>query len=49
VPPLVIALSWITLGEVPVAVALLGGALCLVGVAVTRHRPAQRAPRAVLR
>jgi drug/metabolite transporter (DMT)-like permease len=46
VPPLVIMLSWITLGEVPVAVALLGGALCLAGVAVTRHRPAQRAPGA---
>jgi drug/metabolite transporter (DMT)-like permease len=45
VPPLVIMLSWITLGEVPVAVALLGGALCLAGVAVTRHRPRQRARR----
>ena len=49
VSPLVIMLSWITLGEVPVAVALLGGALCLAGVAVTRHRPAQRAPGAVPR
>jgi len=47
VPPLVIMLSWITLGEVPVAVALLGGVLCLAGVAVTRHRPTQRA-RAVV-
>jgi drug/metabolite transporter (DMT)-like permease len=49
VSPLVVMLSWITLGEVPVAVALLGGALCLAGVAVTRHRPAQRAPGAVPR
>ncbi len=40
VPPLVIALSWLTLGEVPAAIALLGGALCLAGVAVTRRRPA---------
>jgi drug/metabolite transporter (DMT)-like permease len=38
VPPLVIALSWITLGEVPGIVAMLGGALCLTGVAVTRRR-----------
>jgi drug/metabolite transporter (DMT)-like permease len=40
VPPVVIALSWIVLGEVPAVVALLGGALCLAGVAVTRRRPA---------
>ena len=38
VPPLVIALSWLTLGEVPGIVAMLGGALCLAGVAVTRRR-----------
>ena len=38
VPPLVIALSWITLGEVPGIVAMAGGALCLTGVAVTRRR-----------
>jgi drug/metabolite transporter (DMT)-like permease len=39
VPPLVIALSWLTLGEVPGALAMAGGALCLAGVAVTRRRP----------
>jgi drug/metabolite transporter (DMT)-like permease len=38
VPPLVIAISWITLGEVPSLVAMLGGLLCLAGVAVTRWR-----------
>ena len=38
VPPLVILLSWLTLGEVPAAIALLGGAMCLAGVAVTRRR-----------
>ena len=38
VPPLVIALSWTTLGEVPGLLALSGGALCLAGVAVTRRR-----------
>ena len=40
VPPLVIALSFVTLGEVPGIVAMLGGALCLAGVAVTRRRSA---------
>jgi drug/metabolite transporter (DMT)-like permease len=38
VPPLVIALSWATLGEVPGLAAMAGGALCLAGVAVTRRR-----------
>ena len=38
VPPLVIALSWATLGEVPAAIGIAGGALCLAGVAVTRRR-----------
>jgi drug/metabolite transporter (DMT)-like permease len=38
VPPLVIALSWLTLGEVPGVVAMGGGVLCLAGVALTRRR-----------
>jgi drug/metabolite transporter (DMT)-like permease len=38
VPPLVILLSWLTLGEVPAAIALLGGAMCVAGVMVTRRR-----------
>ena len=38
VPPLVIAVSWLALGEVPAGVSFAGGALCLVGVAVTRRR-----------
>jgi len=38
VPPIVIVLSWLTLGEVPAAVSLAGGALCLAGVAFTRRR-----------
>jgi drug/metabolite transporter (DMT)-like permease len=38
VPPLVIALSWATLGEVPGILAVLGGALCLAGVTLTRRR-----------
>jgi drug/metabolite transporter (DMT)-like permease len=32
VPPIAIALSWALLGEVPGALAVAGGALCLVGV-----------------
>ncbi|HXR14409.1 MAG TPA: DMT family transporter [Solirubrobacteraceae bacterium] len=38
VPPLVIAISWATLGEVPGLIAIAGGVLCLAGVAVTRRR-----------
>ncbi|MCW2914135.1 MAG: family transporter [Actinomycetia bacterium] len=38
VPPLVILLSWLLLGESPPILALAGGVLCLVGVAVTRRR-----------
>jgi drug/metabolite transporter (DMT)-like permease len=38
VPPLVIAIGWATLGEVPALVAVLGGALCPAGVALTRRR-----------
>ncbi len=36
VPPISVLLGWLVLGEVPTGVALGGGALCLVGVAVSR-------------
>ena len=39
VPPVTIALSWLMLGEVPGLVAVLGGALCLGGVYITRRMP----------
>ena len=39
VPALSILLSWIFLSETPTAWGLLGGALCLVGVAVSRIKP----------
>jgi len=49
VPALAVLMSWLALDEVPTSLALLGGALCVVGVAVARlpsrapgHR---RAPR----
>ena len=43
VTPIAILLGWLLLGEAPPALALLGGGLCLVGVAVARR--AQPAPR----
>ncbi|MFI6422776.1 DMT family transporter [Streptomyces sp. NPDC050842] len=39
VPALVVLLAWIFLGELPGALTLAGGALCLAGVAVSRSRP----------
>jgi drug/metabolite transporter (DMT)-like permease len=39
VPPVTIVLSWLMLGEVPELVAVLGGALCLGGVYITRRTP----------
>ena len=40
VPPLVILLGWLLLDEVPPALALVGGAVCLAGVgAVPAPRP----------
>jgi len=51
VPALAVLLSWVTLGEVPTALGLLGGTLCLTGVAVSRRklraRPAASEPAAV--
>jgi drug/metabolite transporter (DMT)-like permease len=36
VPGLAVLMSWLVLSEVPTPLAMLGGLLCLVGVAVTR-------------
>jgi drug/metabolite transporter (DMT)-like permease len=46
VPPLTIAMSWMFLGEVPPAMAYVGGALALVGVSVSRRQPRARAAEA---
>jgi drug/metabolite transporter (DMT)-like permease len=40
VPPLAILLGLVVFGEIPALTAILGGAICLVGVAVSRRRPA---------
>ncbi|MGW1775811.1 DMT family transporter [Streptomyces sp. NPDC002104] len=42
VPAVVVLIAWIALDEVPAALTLLGGAVCLAGVAVSRKR---RSPR----
>jgi drug/metabolite transporter (DMT)-like permease len=39
VPAIAVLMSWILLSEVPTAYALIGGALCLTGVALSRRRP----------
>ncbi|MGW6545120.1 DMT family transporter [Streptomyces massasporeus] len=45
-PALVVLMSWLFLGEVPGALTLVGGVLCLAGVAVSRSK-ARAAARAV--
>jgi drug/metabolite transporter (DMT)-like permease len=39
VPAIVVAMSWLLLGEVPAWLTVLGGALCLAGVAISRRQP----------
>ena len=36
VPPVAVALGWAILGEVPAILAIVGGCICITGVAVTR-------------
>jgi drug/metabolite transporter (DMT)-like permease len=38
VPGTTILISWILLGEIPAALGLVGGLVCLVGVGLTRRR-----------
>jgi len=42
VPPITIFLGWLSLGEVPPVLAVVGGALSLVGVAIARIKPRVR-------
>ena len=44
VPPLVILLGWLLLDEVPPLLALIGGAICLAGVGLSRRRTQVRRP-----
>jgi drug/metabolite transporter (DMT)-like permease len=39
VPPVVVLLGWLLLGEVPPLLAVAGGVVCLAGVALSRRRP----------
>ena len=41
VPAVSVLLSWLLLAEVPTVYGLVGGAICLVGVAISRRRPAR--------
>lgn len=45
VPPIAIGLGWLLLDEVPPLLALAGGLLCLIGVAVTRRTGGRGAAR----
>ncbi|TPW72383.1 DMT family transporter [Schumannella sp. 10F1B-5-1] len=38
VPPIAVVLGWVAFGEVPAPLALAGGVVCLVGVALSRRR-----------
>ncbi|HUC15183.1 MAG TPA: DMT family transporter, partial [Acidimicrobiales bacterium] len=42
VPAITVLISWAVLGQVPTWLAIIGGTLCLVGVALSRRHP--RAP-----
>jgi drug/metabolite transporter (DMT)-like permease len=42
VPPIAILIAWLLLGEAPLPLQLVGGAICLAGVALSRIRPAIR-------
>jgi len=46
VPPIAVGLGWLLLGETPVGLAFAGGALCLVGVYLSRRAPSRRKARA---
>jgi drug/metabolite transporter (DMT)-like permease len=39
VPAISVLLSWLMLSEAPTAVSLVGGTICLAGVAISRRRP----------
>ena len=42
VPPLAVLMGFIAFGEIPTVLAVIGGAVCLVGVALSRRRARAR-------
>jgi drug/metabolite transporter (DMT)-like permease len=40
VPLIAITISWMLLGEVPTVLAVMGGAVCMIGVIIARRKPA---------
>ena len=44
VPAIVVLLGWLAFGEIPTLLAIIGGVICLVGVAVSRRRVRESAP-----
>jgi drug/metabolite transporter (DMT)-like permease len=44
VPPVTVLLGWALLGEAPAGLALVGGAICLAGVYLSRRAPAAPVP-----
>jgi drug/metabolite transporter (DMT)-like permease len=48
VPPITVLMAWLLLSETPPALAYVGGALCLLGVALARRRPRTRGRRPVV-
>lgn len=49
VPAVVVLIAWLVLDEVPGWLTLLGGAICLAGVSVSRRRPAPAPAPAAIR
>ncbi|GAA1565542.1 DMT family transporter [Kribbella sancticallisti] len=47
VPPLTIFLGWLLLDEAPAPLAFAGGALCLLGVAISRHKKRVSTPATI--
>lgn len=47
VPPIAVLLGFLVFAEIPAALAIAGGVLCLVGVALSRIRPKERTPAVV--
>ena len=47
VPPLAVLMGFIAFGEIPTVLAVIGGAVCLIGVALSRRRTRPPVPVAL--